>query len=416
MQAWLSGVNNGALLRAQGGQVNFRSREGGSGPALSVTTNQGTFNCPCTADSYLHATDETSLGSDSVIKVDPTYFNGVLQFDLSSVQGTVTSATLTLNADQVFGSTTIQVMRLRPPAIWIGDGVAPQVGVANNVIKDANIQAQPGVFYRQRFADASWRNEFFHYGPPQFYPQPLNPPFSTSEPSYGSDPSLDINYLRETYKNGQIRALNCEWRFIDGGKSEPDEAYARYYVMLENDWASTVDITKAPGFHNWSTVDFDSGEKSTGANGWSARAHIGVRASDNNPYRDYFFAGNYVYHLDQSGGFGDTAYVADKNGNFFRWGNFCFAKNTWYCIEQRVKMNTVSGSTANPDGVLEQWVNGVKVFSRTNMRWRTTTALKVQMWYLIWYAGGTTPVNTTMHFRIADLVVADRYIGPKRMS
>ena len=87
-----------------------------------------------------------------------------------------------------------------------------------------------------------------------------------------------------------------------------------------------------------------------------------------------------------------------------------------YCIEQRVRMNSVSGSTANRDGVLDQWVNGVKVFSRTNMRWRTTTALKVQMWYLIWYAGGTTPVNATMQFRIADLVVADRYIGPKRMS
>jgi hypothetical protein len=416
VQAWLAGVNDGALLRASGGQVNFRSREGGSGPSLSVTTNQGTYNCPCTADSYLHATDESSLGSDSVIKVDPTYFNGVVQFDLSAVRGTVTSATMTLNADQVFGSTTIQVMRLRPPAIWIGDGVAPQVGLANNVIKDANIESQPGVFYRQRFADASWRNQFYHYGPPQSYPQPLNPPFSISEPSYGSDPSLDINYLRETYKNGQIRALNCEWRFIDGGKSEPDEAYARYYVMLENDWESTVDITKAPGFHNWTTVDFDSGERSTGANGWSARAHIGVRAADNNPYRDYFFAGNYVYHLDQSGGFGDTAYVADNTGAFFRWGNFCFAKNRWYCIEQRVRMNSVSGSTANRDGVLEQWVNGVKVFSRTNMRWRTTTALKVQMWYLIWYAGGTTPVNATMHFRIADLVVADRYIGPKRMS
>jgi hypothetical protein len=415
VRAWLSGIDTGALLRASGGQVNLHARGSATPPTLSVTTDLGAYACPCTADTYLHATDETSRGEESVLKVDPAYFNGALQFDLSAIRGSVASATMTLTVDELFGSTTVEVMRLRPPVIWTGDAVTPELGLAHDVIRDAGLEEQPGVFYRQRFADDSWRSELFHYGPPQVYPQPLNPPFTISDPSYGADPSLDIEYLRETYQLGQIRALNCEWRFVDGGEVEPDEAYARYYVMLEDDWESTVDITKAPGFHNWTTVDFDSGERSTGANGWSARAHIGVKPTDANPYADLFFAGNYVYHLDQSGGFGDTAYVADATGRFFRWGNFCFEKMRWYCVEQRVRMNTVSGGSANHDGALEQWVNGVKVFSRTDMRWRTTTALKIQMWYLIWYAGGTTPVNATMHFRIADLVIADRYIGPKRM-
>ena len=77
-------------------------------------------------------------------------------------------------------------------------------------------------------------------------------------------------------------------------------------------------------------------------------------------------------------------------------------------------MNSVSGGKAAYDGVLEVWVNGVKMFSRTNMRWRTSTALKVQQVFFNWYHGGMSPPNKVMHYRMTDVVIADRYIGPKK--
>ena len=57
-------------------------------------------------------------------------------------------------------------MRLRAPNVWTGDGGTVELGIANNVLGDSNIEAQPGFIYRKRFV-AGWNNDMVQYGPPQ---------------------------------------------------------------------------------------------------------------------------------------------------------------------------------------------------------------------------------------------------------
>jgi hypothetical protein len=422
VRAWLDQGNTGAILRTTGGgQVNYRSRQSGSPPRLQVTTSTGTFDCPCLADTYMQSGDVNSLGGQTVMKISNNLFNGAVQFDLTGVSGSVSSATMTLIADDQYSpATSIQVMRLRAPAVWVGDGGTVEQGIAANVVLDSGIESQPGFAYRKRFV-SGWNADMVQYGPPQTS-DPSPGSFSGSSNSVGSDAAggLNLEYMRGTFPIDTNPALdgfgctsmNANLRFRELNISEPDEAYVRWYLMIEDNWDTTVDVSKMPGLHSWVANPFDSGDPSSGANGWSARGHIGRRATDANPYADLRWCGNYVYHMDQAGGFGDSAYNWGRDGTQYRWGNFCLQKGRWYCIEQRVKLNTPGSA----DGVLEQWVNGVKVFSKTNLRWRNTTALKIQQVWFTWYHGGMQGSNVTMNWRMADFVMATRYIGPKRRA
>lgn len=419
---WLSNGNSGALLRTRGGgQVNYRARQSSTPPVLRVITSAGTFNCACTADTYLQTGDSNSLGEQATFRVASNLFNAALQFDLAAVTGTVSSATMTLTADAQYSpASTIEVMRLRAPVIWTGTGGSVEVGIANNVVQDIGIESQAGFVYRKRFV-AGWNNDMVQYGPPQTSDgTPGQFTGSNAPVSVESSDGLTHEYVRGEYPvdtnpvadgNG-CTSMNGNLRFKELGLAEPDEVYVRWYLFIENNWNTTVDVSKMPGLHSWVSNPFDSGDPSTGANGWSARGHIGPRPTDANPYAELRWCGNYVYHMDQAGGFGDSAYNWGRDGTQYRWGNFCLQKGRWYCIEQRVKMN----SPGTADGILEQWVNGVKVFSKTNMRWRSTTALKIQQVWFTWYHGGMQGADVTMNWRMADLVMASQYIGPKRAA
>lgn len=432
---WRADVNDGLLLRCSSGDgVQYKSRQHSDTtqrPILRVTANTGTFDCPCTADATLQFSDFQPQGLQDNFRVAFNTYNSVLQFNLNQLNSatTITAVELRLfTINQFTPAFTVQVMRVRAPTIWTGDNPSVQWGIAANVVLDANLSSQPGVLHHKVF-DSTWDDNMVQYGLPQT--QDL-PPFDwtgyNAELGVDNSDGLDHKYARFVFNTGQTTAANGQLRFADAqprglGIAEPTELYARWYVMLENDWDTLDNVNannamKATGLHGVYVNDnlFDSGARSDGSNGWSARFHAGPKPSDANPYIDLRWMGNYVYHMDQSDGFGDAAYREDAV-NRFRLGNFCAEKNRWYCIEQRVKMNTVpSEGQATADGILECWVNGVKVFSRTNMRWRNTSALKIQQWWCTWYHGGTVGVTSPMHCRQADFVIATSYIGPKRAT
>jgi hypothetical protein len=66
-------------------------------------------------------------------------------------------------------------------------------------------------------------------------------------------------------------------------------------------------------------------------------------------------------------------------------------RGEWIHLAQRVKMNTVTVENgvakANPDGILQVWVNGVLVLNRTDLRLRTNDAL-VDNFYISTFHGG----------------------------
>lgn len=145
-RALTTGRNKGWFLRMTGTNspsVTWAGRLSANPPLLSVTTSAGVFSCPCILS--------TRMGTDTVLPVNGTVSftnsatrNGVLQFDLSGVTGAVTSATLSLYANALFGSTrTLQVFELDPPTFQLGAAsIPPTLGLAaevgENNLADAN--------------------------------------------------------------------------------------------------------------------------------------------------------------------------------------------------------------------------------------------------------------------------------------
>lgn len=89
---------------------------------------------------------------------------------------------------------------------------------------------------------------------------------------------------------------------------------------------------------------------------------------------------NYVYHTDKP----------SKCGHNFNIYNG-LVHNRWYVIRQRVVMNT----PGQYNGILESWVDGVKLFSKTNFRWRASgvTGLGVNQIMFHTYFGGNVLKN-----------------------
>lgn len=48
--------------------------------------------------------------------------------------------------------------------------------------------------------------------------------------------------------------------------------------------------------------------------------------------------------------------------------SFTAHKGTWSCWEQRVKINSSTGGVANADGILQFWVDGTQVYSKTDIK------------------------------------------------
>jgi hypothetical protein len=128
------------------------------------------------------------------------------------------------------------------------------------------------------------------------------------------------------------------------------------------------------------------------------------------PYQHLRPVTSYVYHLDQF----------DYNGTVERWGNAVIERGRWHCIEQQLRLNSITGpfddvgnGEAVADGLLRTWVDGVLVGERTGMRWRRHPEISIEGPWINWFFGGKQAANREMHYRMRDFVVARRYIGPR---
>jgi hypothetical protein len=346
-------------------------------------------------------------------------------------------------------------MEIDCPTIWTGDSESPSTGLAYNTFWDAELSAQTGVYYA-RPHNHGYLQDFFKWNGQSavIVERASNGGAlrNDNDTGFGNNPPFRYSSdLREWAVRGRFITTDSgssdyKWFFdqtlthlgpYPNNASDPTDAYVRTYMKLESDFLTTVDHMKGVvGFTsiNGPTSNFGpGGERADGTNGWRAHQHIGRKSPiSSNPYVNLHFAGGYIYHMDQEGNFGDTVATGVDDVGFgttsTRWGcgtsagnrggdgfpGFCYERDRWYCVEMRVKMNSVSPTVA--DGILEVWINGVKVYSKTNFRWRTTADLKIQSVYCNMYHGGTTPPNVEMHYQMTNFVVASSYIGPMRME
>jgi hypothetical protein len=439
LQRWqANGQNRGMHLLASTNAslwpVQFYGRADGNPanrPQLTVVTSSGTYQWVAKANAAWHRSSFSAPGSALAFGLAAGESAAVLRFDLSGMAGAVQSATLSLRVKAFPNGggrgQIIEVYESDPPSIGVPEQVAaPQLGLAA-------AYNSFGALRSSGHPDLIFASDFSPSGPFQggFTPaaaRVLNPQTGTT-------------YAQGTIAKGAFESADLR-RDVSAGsgpRGTPDvvesELFGQYWLYLEENFGTTAETAiKIPsmgvqfGWWNrvgyWQSTTGNGGLPGTGLKvdnggstpfeyqGHSVRFLTGVapQASDDDPYAGWFGIGIYPYNLDQVGPF--------PAGESFP--NVAIRKGQWYCIDMRVKQNSLSGAqdrlgnyaTANPDGVYQVWINGMPVYSRTDYRWRRHAEFGVQGVWLDVYHGGTVSAPQAMNYRLDRVALARRYIGP----
>ncbi|EHR71992.1 Disaggregatase related repeat protein [Burkholderiales bacterium JOSHI_001] len=196
------------------------------------------------------------------------------------------------------------------------------------------------------------------------------------------------------------------------------------------DWAGKFGITPDH------TTSFGGTSGSAGGGrGWQMRlAWSDCDAAFNGPSEGGVRPG---FHLFDFGVFNPKGYnySGDTDSNIY-WGQRGGAggmlyANQWYCIETEMVLNTVMDTAPGflPDGELRAWLDGVLVFERKGLVFRSkplyqppldpTTLgavrdLGVRALWLNWYHGGVTKNTVDRTMFISGLAWGTEYIGPMK--
>lgn len=98
----------------------------------------------------------------------------------------------------------------------------------------------------------------------------------------------------------------------------------------------------------------------------------------------------YYYSMNHEGQYGDYV-VLQEDGADVYW-----PRGEWVTITQRLKVNTVTGGVANPDGEIEIFYNGVPAAKKTGLRF-VSNADQVDRAYFSSFAGGATAEFAPAH-------------------
>lgn len=443
---WLaSGQNRGAYLRVNSGSlfpVLFRGRTDPTPalrPTLTVVTSLGTTTLTALCNAWWQISSFQAAGSALEWRLSSGQAPAILRFDLSSIAGTLTSATLEFSVKSFpDGGSTGQVVGLfeaDPPAIIDPVSVlAPTPGLLTGYSTFA-------AFKNAGLASVLLADDFESPGP---FDSGFTPAATRT-----LNTATGTTYARGTIQGGGAPGSGTS--SLDNNKSvtagtgprgAPDivrpELFGHYAWYMEATFGTTQDdAIKIPAmgvqFGVWNPVGYwqqttgNGGSRGTGLKvdnggstnfeyqGHSIRLLTGTapKAGDDDPYTGWFGVGVYPYNLDQVQDFPDgeaVPYVALR-------------REAWYDIDIRVKQNTVSGtqdslgnwSVANPDGVYQIWINGYLAYSKTTFRWRRHLEFGVQGLWLDVYHGGQSPALVDMHYRVDRVAVATQYIGPSAL-
>jgi len=401
VNSWASSgyKNEGFFLRGLrgGSTVNFHSREStklASRPQLIVNTNLSDYNFTSNADTYLHASTASALGTQGFIKIGRSG-HALISFDLSKLGRSeiVNSAYLELTVQKIYSPKLLEigVFQVAPaPRSSFVDSAEELKGIASGYPNDKGIGENPEVYYANGFEGWDWQKGWTDGGKMGVV---------VSEDKANLFQTLSGKALLVNLPEGGRVALNQKYKFSDNGVSEPEEVYFRYYLRLGDNWNQTISSGKMPGFAGTYNTAGWGGRKPNGENGWSTRGLFLKTIRQGN--EKVTPMGSYVYHLDQHGSYG-SMWSWNKSGGAL------LKNNRWYCIEQYVKLNTPGES----DGVLIVWLDGHEVFEKVDLQFRTNRVLKVEEVWMNIYHGGMARSVTEQTAYIDNFVVAKKYIGP----
>lgn len=438
VQRWLTtGQNRGIYFDVTGTAFPyiFSGRTSATPPRIDIVTSTGAFVAPCRASAFWYTSSATQQDGRALFQF-ADQSKAIAHFDLTGITGTVISATLVMNCVNAQRTGVVRVFEANPPLVRVlADGDTPVSGFANGYLKDSGIDAHPDVIWSCN--DMSVGNATS---------DDWDRATIEGDGGYLTDTTMGFTYARGQMLAGTHDALQFDKYLVRGTSngSPPSsviqEGYARYYVRFGPDWLSNIDTTKMPGWdlrlgywvHGGSALAPRGYWQQLSGNGqipgdgmhrigpggrheyWGhmLRGHGGKAPPIGNPYRDYHWLGGYLYHIDQS----------DFAGDPIKW-NRVAPRNQWFCVEQRVKMNTIDLSLpdadgngiANFDGIQQVWVDGVPVYSRSNLRFRRHPDIGLSNFHLNFYHGGPSPTDVDMHVDVGGVVIATSYIGPRKL-
>ena len=435
---WYGNGNTGLFLKVTKDAVRIAARTNADStlaPVVVLTLDDNS-SVTCTCAGSAVADVSSASPQPGPVMTAQTTSHVCLQFGLPSLGSrAISHAVLKLTATQVFGTFSADVLELRPPRIFSSG--TPLLGLADKYPLDAGIAADPAVRFATQFSDKAWNTKSKFPG------------YVAPDSVVAHDPSLGTRAINVKYHVGEFSPFATDHRFSPKQVEQqsptdcPRELYFRYYLKLKTGYQCSVQGKKLPGLagrYGWwnpssggyyQAVDGNGGSPTLGTklryapspngyyySGWSMRHQAAPGPVDGaaNPYGAAVQAYTYAYYATMQGPYGDS----------WRWGNpvvgyVGFNPDQWYCIEQYVKVNTVTApfdalgnGTGVADGIIRGWVDGVLVFERTNVVFRKHPAIKIDEVWLDHYHGGTEPAEVEHPFAMANVVVADAYIGPMK--
>ncbi|RMH14345.1 MAG: hypothetical protein D6695_01530 [Planctomycetota bacterium] len=250
--------------------------------------------------------------------------------------------------------------------------------------------------FESGFNSAAWRTRW-----KRKYLEPTVSIHKADDQRFGFVPSLDGrggDALRVTIPAGAHEGtFQLQYVFKDHAYRDPEEATVSYLIRFASDF-TPAQPGKLPGFAGTYDRAGWGPRVSDGFNGWSARGMF-YPAPNGEPLHCASLC--YLADMKSRGG----------SSTFYDWhksGVPMFERDRWYHIVQHVRMNSVSGSVGQADGVLQVWVDGQLAVDQHNVVYRHSPELRIdRMWFNIHYGGDPAP--TDYHVFLDEIIV---HAGP----
>ena len=204
------------------------------------------------------------------------------------------------------------------------------------------------------------------------------------------------------YPEGESNNGKSQWRAPLGGSY--DELYLSYKIRFDDNF-DFVRGGKLPGLCGGECNS--GGDPPDGTDGWSARMMWRTNGSSGSPTTgDTSNIVQYVYYPDQPGTFAEDMRWDDTTPT--EWQEF--DSDVWYQLQHRIVMNTPGSS----DGIIQAWLDDELVLDRQDVRFRTTSALKIDTLYFSTFFGGSSAVweaTKDEHVYYDDFIVSTEFIN-----
>uniref|UniRef100_A0A7D6CNW6 Uncharacterized protein n=2 Tax=Natrinema zhouii TaxID=1710539 RepID=A0A7D6CNW6_9EURY len=178
--------------------------------------------------------------------------------------------------------------------------------------------------------------------------------------SLGSFPAYtDGTALQIRARDGNHWGIDTHYEFENGVTKLTSE----FNFTLGKDWR--MDGREVASCRLWNCAaslgeGFAGGGQPDGTNGWSNRLYVTNWQTDpDGPFHLH----SYTYHMDR---IYDTDYIID--GERYALAQPEIVPCEWYNFKYTVQVNTVEDGKANPDGAVTYWLDGDKIYHRSDLR------------------------------------------------